>query len=333
MRCIGVIFALALAFAPSRASAQPWAQGVTDAQKATAQKRLEEGNALFLSKKYKEALEKYQEAIAQWDHPAIRFNVVRCLIQLERPVEASDNLQLALKYGKEPLEENVYNEALNYQKLLEKQIAEIEIKCSQDGAKLTFDGQQLMSCPGKEKRRVAPGQHGIVATKDGYLTKQLQVVVVGGKTQAFDVTLIPLDQAAKVVHRWPAWIPWLVFGSGLAVAGIGGLIEYNAQDKMDTYDRTIARDCAVKGCDLNDGSDLSDELNQLHRQAVFRDKLAIGVISVGAAVTIGGGVMLWMNRGQTVYDNSAEVRGPTGVARVDFVPRDGGGVVTWSGRF
>jgi hypothetical protein len=38
-----------------------------------------------------------------------------------------------------------------------------------------------------------------------------------------------------------------------------------------------------------------------------------------------------MNRGQTVYDNSAEQRG--GTARLDFVPHHDGGVVTLSGRF
>ena len=60
-----------------------------DSQKAQAQKILEEGNALFLKKDYAQALEKYKAAVAKWDHPAIRFNMVRCLIQLDKPVEAS----------------------------------------------------------------------------------------------------------------------------------------------------------------------------------------------------------------------------------------------------
>jgi hypothetical protein len=332
MRFVGVMFAVMVVVAPARVLAQPWTQGVSDAQKAEAKKHLDEGNALFLSKKYKEALDRYQQAISSWDHPAIRFNIVRCLIQLDRPVEASDQLQLALKYGKDPLEENVYNEALNYQKLLEHQIASVEIKCSQQGAHLTFDGQKLMDCPGTETRRVAPGEHGVVATKDGFLTKQLSVVVVGGKTQSVEVTLIPLDQAAKIVHRWPGWIPWMVFGSGLAIAGIGGLIEYNAQDKMSEYDRTIARDCAIMGCNLNDGSALSNELNQTRQQAEFRDKVAITVITVGVVGAAAGGVMLFMNRGQTVYDNSAEVRGPA-AARFDFVPHHDGGIVTMTRQF
>src|SRR3954469_25031644 len=101
--------------APAHADTPPWSVGVTDAQKAEAQKNLDAGNALFLDKKYAEALEKYRAAVAAWDHPAIRFNIVRCLIQLDKAVEASDNLKLALKYGSAPLEEAVYTEALSYE--------------------------------------------------------------------------------------------------------------------------------------------------------------------------------------------------------------------------
>jgi len=189
------VFAAALVgmTASARAETPPWSVGVTEAKKAEAQKYLEAGNALFLDKKYAEALEKYKSAVGAWDHPAIRFNIVRCLIQLDRPVDASDNLNLALKYGAAPLEEAVYSEALAYQKLLANQIAEVEISCSQDGAKITLDSQNLIDkCPGKEKRRVAPGKHGVVATKDGFMTKQTEIVVIGGKTEDVDVKLVPL---------------------------------------------------------------------------------------------------------------------------------------------
>lgn len=310
-------------------AAQPWAQGVSDTQKTEAQQQLERGNALFLSKKFKEALEAYRSATASWDHPAIRFNIVRVLIQLDRPIEAFDELAKALQYGKEPFDEAIYNEALNYQKLLATQIAEIEISCTQPNATVRLDGQTLMTCPGKEKRRVAPGQHGVVATKEGFLPKQIDVVIVGGKLETIELELVPLASAAQVVHRWPAWIPWVVFGSGLGLASVGVMIQYNANDLMDDYERTIARDCAVMGCDLSSPqyADLVDK----RESAQLRNKIAIGVISVGAVGAIAGGVMLVMNRGRTVYDNGAERRGPA--ARLDFVPHDGGGVVTLSGGF
>lgn len=88
--------------------------GVSETKKAEAGRLLEHGNALFLDKNYTAALAKYREAVAAWDHPAIRFNIVRCLIQLDRPVEAGENLQTTLRYGAAPLEDAVYTEALAY---------------------------------------------------------------------------------------------------------------------------------------------------------------------------------------------------------------------------
>jgi hypothetical protein len=318
------------------ALAQPWAQGVSDAQKAEAQKELEAGNTLFLKQQYKEALEKYQAAIAQWDHPAIRFNVVRCLIQLDRPVDASDNLQLALKYGADPLEEAVYNEALNYQKLLAGQIGDLEVTCSQEGVKVTLDGQPLMNCPGKEKRRVSPGSHGLVATKQGFLTKEIQVAVNGGKSSTADIKLIPLEKAAKVVHKWEAtWMPWVVFGGGLAIVGVGAGIEWLAIQTMNNYDQQVASQCAVNGCNLDNPTTpeertTAESLKSLRDDAERQNTIAVSVMVVGGAAAVAGGVMLFINRGKTVYEEP----GKAAASAFNVMPtRDGGGVVTWSGRF
>ena len=201
-------FALAALFSlvAVEAHAQPWAEGVTDSQRAEAQARLEEGNALFLKQSYKEALEEYQAALRAWDHPSIRFNIVRCLIQLDRSVDAYDNLREALRYGAAPLEENVYREALSYEKLLANEVAEVEIACTQQGVQVLLDGRDLLACPGRSTRRVTPGKHGVVANKAGFLTMTSELKVLGGSREALDITLLPVTRATKVVHRWSQWI-------------------------------------------------------------------------------------------------------------------------------
>ena len=73
---------------------EPWAVSITDAKKQQAQALLERGNALFLDRHFVEALAIYRDAIAVWDHPAICFNIVRCLIQLQRSVEAYESLMI-----------------------------------------------------------------------------------------------------------------------------------------------------------------------------------------------------------------------------------------------
>ena len=140
-----IVFALRVA---AWADTEPWKQGVTPERQQTAQQLLEDGNVQFLERNYAVALAKYESAIAVWDHPAIRFNMVRTLVQLGRFVEAYDNLDLALKYGAAPLE-NVYKEALSYQALLANKVATIVIMCTQDGVQVTLDGQPIPDVSGK----------------------------------------------------------------------------------------------------------------------------------------------------------------------------------------
>ncbi|MFT3692859.1 MAG: hypothetical protein QM831_06945 [Kofleriaceae bacterium] len=325
MRGLSLVVVGMLALAPAVAHAEdPWAVGVTADQKASAQKLLEEGNALFLKKDYAPALAKYKEATTHWDHPAIRFNMVRCEIQLNQNVEASDDLALALKYGAAPLEEAVYTEALSYQKLLADQIGEIDIACQQPGVKVTLDGQALMNCPGKEHRRVKPGQHQLVGVKDGYLTKTTEVFVIGAKQSDAKVELVPLGKAAKVVHRYPTWMPWTVFGGGLVVAGFGVLMQVDASSRMDAYDRSVSTNCAGTGCAADD-----PRIDKSQKDTAKAENIAaISVMSVGAAAAVIGGVLLYMNRGRTVYEEQSVQAGP----QVGFAPLhdNSGGMLTFS---
>jgi tetratricopeptide (TPR) repeat protein len=295
------LLALLISTAAHADAPSPWAVGVSDARKADAKRALDEGNALFLKKEYSAALAQYQTAIAAWDHPAIRFNIVRCLIQLDRPVEAADNLKLALAYGAAPLEEAVYAEALAYEKLLANQIGELVITCG-DGMKVTVDGQAIAPCPTTETRRVKPGGHQIVGEKPGFLTRTFEVVIVGGTQQTVDVKLERLGRAGHVEHRWSQWIPWVVFGSGFAVIGGGALLDLSAAADMDSYDRSVKQQCPMRSCDESMlPTDLRDK-------AEMKSNIAVGVMVLGAATVAAGGVMLYMNRGRTVYPEVAPVR-------------------------
>lgn len=323
---IGLVFVVALGcvlatVAPAQAQVPAWSLGVSEAQKAKAQTFLEAGNALFLDKKYAEALEQYKAAVGEWDHPAIRFNIVRCLIQLERPVEASDNLKLALKFGAAPLEEAVYTEALSYDKLLVNQITDLTIECTQAGVKLTLDGQHLATCPAKEARRVTPGEHQIVGTKDGLLTRTIEINAIGGKQQMFTIKLDPLAKAARVEHRWSQWVPWAVFIGGFVVGGFGALTNVSAAQDMDSFDASIGLRCPTTACKPN-GVEKDFRTN-----AEFKTNLGVSLMIVGGATIATGAVMLYLNRGRTVYPESVERMTPA------ITPMPGGAAVSLSGSF
>ena len=295
-RLLVAIVALLISHASARAD--DWSTGVSEDRKAHAHELLEAGNALFVDNNYADALAKYREAIAVWDHPAIRFNIVRCLVQLERPIEAWDNLEAALRYGAGALEPAVYEEALAFKRLLAHQIGHIEIRCTQPGAKIVLDGDTLGTCPAVETRRVLPGTHVVVGSLAGYLTRSQDVVVVGGGDAHADISLIRLSDAAHVTHRWPIWIPWVVAGAGAAVAGIGGLVELKARSDQDLYERTVTKQCSSMACD-------DPALVGLHDSAVSENRFAIGMMSLGIAAVATGGVLLYMNRAQVDYDVSA----------------------------
>ena len=286
----------------------PWAAGVTDAQKADAKKLLDQGNARFAEHDYVAALEVFRQAVAAWDHPAIRFNIVRCLIQLDRRLEAADELELALKYGKAPLEESVYADALAYQKLLANEIGHVAVHCTQSGVDVSLDGQHLLACPGNEERRVAPGMHQVVGTRAGYNTEAREVVVIGGKHEEIAIALAPVGQGGKIVHRWSAsWMPWLVTGAGLVVAGIGGLVDYQASRDMSSYDRALVTACLDVGCGPSHPlpPSLADQKTSAQRESA----IGIGVIGVGVAGAIAGGVLVYMNRGIRMTPEVAPVPG------------------------
>jgi hypothetical protein len=275
--------------ASADATPPPWSVGVDEAQKAAANRLLGDGNALFLDKKYVDALAKYREAVAVWDHPAIRFNIVRCLIQLDRALEAEDNLQRALRYGAAPLEAAVYTEALAYEKLLAKQVGDLAISCRQEGVQLTLDGQRIATCPARAVRRLSPGKHQLLGTGDGMLPRAAELVVIGGESQAVEVTLDPIPPGAGTRGGLGprSYGKLALFGGAGLVAVAGGLGLW----AWRTYRGQFPEHCMESpsgGAPLCDASG-ADVL----ARARFLGDTASVVAAVGGVGIVTGAILLW----------------------------------------
>lgn len=297
-RRIAMLVAAMLVAAPRPALADtPWSEGIGEEQKQAAQRLLDEGNDHFVENRFTEALAKYQEAIGHWDHPAIRFNVVRTLIALDRPLDAYDNLERALAHGAEPLEAHVYTEALNYQRLLAGQIAELEVTCAQDGVAISVDGEAFLSCPGARTKRVLPGAHAIVGTRDGFMTATRDVLLLPGKHAPIEITLETVQEAAVTRQRWATWKPWAVAGGGAALAGLGVLLNVDAGAKMDQFVREVAARCTDTGCS---DAELEGSLSDLESLAILENRVAIGMMIAGGAVVVTGITLVILNRPRTV---------------------------------
>jgi hypothetical protein len=269
-----------------------WARGVSAEQRTEAQRLLEEGNGLFLRGDHRAALAVYQKALAAWDHPAIRFNLARALIQLDRTLEAYDNVEQALRHGPGALEEHVYQEAQGYQRLLRGQIGEIEVRCTQPGTDVRIDGRPFLACPGQKRERLLPGPHVLLTSGAGFLPESRDILVQAGKPQTFDVQLVPLSEAKLTERRWPVWKPWAVVGAGAALGGLAGVLRWQAKTHNDEYGADVARLCNEMPCTR---SDLPVATRKLDQRADRENKSALVIGSLGAAGAITGLVLVLLN--------------------------------------
>lgn len=289
----GWVLLLTLMVGIARADGEePWQVGVGEDQKQLARQKLDEGNALYVQNLYREAAAAYETALATWNHPAIRFNLAKTLIALDRPIEAFDQLELAMQFGPKPLGE-VWGEAVNYQSLLGRQLATLTVRCTQPGVELVVDATPLAPCPTTSTTRVRPGRHTITARKAGYLTVTREETVLGGEAPAIDITLISLQDAAITRTRWATWKPWAVASAGALVVGAGVLVELDARAKLDDYRAALRTECGEAGCQ---GGLVSRQTAVLEDQARTRDRIAVTLMIAGGVGAAVGVTMLVLNR-------------------------------------
>ncbi|HSD91125.1 MAG TPA: hypothetical protein VLB44_26565 [Kofleriaceae bacterium] len=278
----------------------PWETGVPKDKRDQANALFAEGNTLFAQQAHQPALEKYRAAIALWDHPLIRFNMAVTLIRLDRILEAADDLDSALRFGQAPFSAELYQQALDYQKLVTGRVGTVEAKCAQSDAQVLLDGKPWFACPGEKKQRVLAGEHAIVGEKKGYMTVSRRIVVAGGATASEKLELLPIDAVVKLEYPSPRWLPWTTAGAGAAIA-LGGLgFWFAGRNQMDQFEADFAMRCPT-GClaDLSDQPGLARDRDS----AELKGKIAVSMMVAGGAFVVGGVVWAVINRPKRVLPN------------------------------
>jgi hypothetical protein len=278
----------------------PWEQGIPKDKRDKAEALFREGNEFFAKQQHQPALEKYQAAIDLWDHPLIRFNMAVTLIRLDRILEAADDLDSSLRFGQQPFTPELYQQALDYQKLVQGRVGTVEASCDQSEAQVLIDGKPWFSCPGSQKKRVLSGEHAIVGEKKGYMTVSKRIVVAGGGTASEKIALLPIESVVKLEYPTPRWIPWTVAGAGAAI-GLGGLgFWFAGRNQMDQFEADFAMRCPT-GCnaDLSDQPDLARDRDS----AELKGKIAVSMMIAGGGVAVSGVVWAIMNRPKRVLPN------------------------------
>lgn len=271
-----------------------WTQGISPQAQKAARELFYAGNAALTQSIPEEASENYIKALRYWNHPAIHYNLALALMKLNRPVEVYEHLTSAMNYGPEPLGNDKFDYATRYKELLDKQLVLLSISCDVPGARVTLDGQVLFEGPGQYQSLVSPGVHSILAVKQGYITSDKSRTLIPGEKMT--LTLKPYVPVYK--RPWPAWMPWAVMGSGVAMAAGGGLLHQQTSKDYGTFD------AGIKACTNNCYPTHKDLVETRTRGDNFQ-RAAFGAYALGGTAIVTGAILLYRNQPQlTVEDPS-----------------------------
>jgi hypothetical protein len=212
------------------------------------------------------------------------------LINLDRTVEAYDELQKALVY-EEALPKELYAQGLTYQRMLSKQVAMLEVRLTTPGAKVQLDGKPLLEDAGTVTQTVLATEHRVVVEKPGYETENRRIVLQPGQTTTL-VLEMKLKARGRTERRWARWMPWTVVGASGVLGLAGGVAVWTSKAKFKDYDDEFARACPA-GCS-------GDPAESSKGEAESRQRLGFGIVAAGGATLVAGLVLVVLNQPRLV---------------------------------
>lgn len=288
-----LLFVSTASFAQKAAEERPWAKGVSKQNQDAALELFRQGNGSLKESLFVDAVSKYREALKLWDHPAIHYNLALALLNLDQPVELHEHLLEAMKFGPAPLDSDKYEQATRYKALVERQLSTVKVSCDVAGASVKLDGKQLFIAPGKYEGVVRSGPHAIVASAEGYLTREESKSLPPGEVSSFDLQLFKAGDLTQYRRRWDTWVPWSVVAAGAAVVGTGVALHMSSNTAFKSYDSEISN-CS-KSSDSGGCIPTPTVLGEKSRGETMQT-VAVGAYALGGAAIATGAVLVYMNR-------------------------------------
>ncbi len=297
-------------------STEPWKQGVTQKEQAAALVLFREANVALNDGLFVNAAAKYREALQHWNHPAIHYNLSLALLNLDQPIAVYEELNKALLYGAAPLEQEKYNNAKDYLLLVEKQLADIEVSCDKVGAKVSVDGKEVFTAPGKFTQKVRVGKHTFHAVKEGHNARIVAPYIGPGEKYRIELKVYTTQDVTRYRTKWAnTWFPYLVVGLGAAVGIAAGGFELWAQSDYDHFN------AAVASCNTMSAGCKATTQGITEKRDNGDTKRTFGYVGYGVAgaAVVTGAILLYVNRRQAYQISPEELEaehGPVAVAPI-----------------
>ena len=276
-----------------------------------------QGNTQLNDGFFIKAVEKYRESLSHWNHPAIHYNLALALINLDQPIGVFEELTMAMAFGPDPLgDKEKFDRAKGYMKLVEGQLADIEVSCDKIGAKVSVDGKEVFVAPGKFGQKVRVGKHTFYADKEGYNARITAPYIGPGETYRVELKLYTLDDTTRYRRKWQnTWFPYAVLGAGAVVGLVAGGIELSAQSSYDQFNTEVAKcNTASAGCPTS-----TPGITSLRDSGDTKRLVGYVGYGVAGAAVATGAILLWINRRQSYQispDELEKERAPIAVAPI-----------------
>ncbi len=188
----------------------------------TFRQHVAEGAKLRKAKKYRQALEHFDEARAIADHPKLMWVTAQLHAQIGDCPGAREDFEQALddKRTSSKLHAKL-EEALEANKQCQSR-GTIVVECTPAEVQLRV-GERQMACG--EEVELEAGTHTLVASADGHSDAEVEVSVEPGGEHTRPIELAEAAPGAKPVAQVPAWMTYTAYGgmgvgSTLLLAGI-----------------------------------------------------------------------------------------------------------------
>lgn len=110
----------------------------------------------------------------------------------------------------------------------------LAIRTVPPGAALTLDGEEMGESP-LEGLGVKPGRYVLEVRKAGFRPVVMAVPVADGELVERDIALVP--EGGPVVAARPQWPAWVMMGTGIVAAGVGGVFGIQAIGNRQDADK------------------------------------------------------------------------------------------------